>query len=71
MTKVVIVPIQRGGPEYLQDLHFAVEVRDTVKGLVHRWTYRTWEKAEIERKRIALWFFLPTSVLPDSGVVAT
>lgn len=71
MTKVVVTQIQRGTPESVQGFHYAVEVRGDGWKLIHRWTFINYEKAMEERKRVAEWYYLPTSVLPDAGVVAT
>lgn len=71
MTKVVAIANPRTDPEYAQGFHYAVEVRDSEKGLIHRWTFRTYAHAEHERKHVASWYYLPTSVLHDSGPIVT
>jgi hypothetical protein len=71
MTTIKVVSMPRDSQEFRDGFPYGVEVRREDGALVNRWTFRTSEHAFRERKHVASWFELPTSVLPDSGVVAT
>ncbi len=69
MTKVTVVTLPRESLDTLAGFPYAVEVRREDGALVNRWTFRTSEHAFRERKHVAQWFEIPTSVLGSGPIV--
>lgn len=67
-TKVTVRQLDRSEPDYEHGYHYAVEVRDGSGELVHQWTSLSYSHAMEQRKNVANWFELPTSVLPEGPI---
>ena len=53
VTTVVLVKNGPNSQDTAEGFPYAIEVRDSLKGLIHRWTYRTYDHALRERKHVA------------------